>query len=45
MSRHKISYRDTDYCNLEKLVMTMYEEVMSRQGNKCRDTKIQGFWS
>ena len=39
------SYHDTDYCNLEKPVETMHEEVMSRQGNECRDTERQGFWS
>ena len=39
------SCRDTDYCNLEKPVETLYEEVMSRQGDECRDTERQGFWS
>ena len=28
MSRHKISCRDTDYCNLENPVETLYEEFM-----------------
>ena len=28
MSPHKSSCRDTNYCNLEKPVATMYEEVM-----------------
>ena len=35
---------DTDYCNLEKPVETLYEEVLPRQGNECRDTERQGFW-
>ena len=29
LSRHKISYHDIDYCNLENPVETLYEEVMS----------------
>ena len=45
MSRHKSSCRDTNYCNLEKPVETMYVEVLMRQCNECRDTKRQGFWS
>ena len=28
-----LSCRDTNYCNLEKPVETLYEEVLSRQGN------------
>ena len=39
------SYHDTDYCNLENPIETLYEEVLSRQGNECRDNKRQGFWS
>ena len=33
-SRHKISCRETDYCNLENPVETLYEEVMSRQSDE-----------
>ena len=44
--RDKIfSCRDTYYCNLEKPVETLYEEVLLRQGNECHDTERQGFWS
>ena len=38
------SCHDTDYCNLEKPVETLYEVVLSRQGNECRGTERQGFW-
>ena len=40
LSQHKSSCRDTDYCKLEKAIEIMYEEVLSRQGNECCDTKI-----
>ena len=44
--RDKIfSCHDNYYCNLEKLIKTLYEEVMSRQDNECRDTERQGFLS
>ena len=33
------SYRDNDYCNLVRPIETLYEEVLSRQGNECRDTE------
>ena len=45
LSRHKISCRDTDYCNLENPIEKLYEKVMSRQSDECRDTRKQGFWS
>ena len=40
MSRHKIFCHDIYYCNLENPVETLYEEVFSRLGNECHDTKI-----
>ena len=44
LSQHKISCRDTDYCNLENPVETLYEEVMLRQSNECHNTRRQDFW-
>ena len=46
LCRNRIFFcRDTNYCNLEKPVEILYEEVLLRQGNECRDTERQGFWS
>ena len=45
LSRHKISCCNTDYCNLENSIETLYEEVMLRQSDEFRDTRRQGFWS
>ena len=45
LSRHKISCRDIDYCNLKNPIETLYEEMMSRQSDECREARRQGFWS